>query len=144
NNKETTSTIVAPLRLLSITPPPPKGRRFTSASTIAALQNIATAGPVIYRSLTDDSTTLKNIKEQLELFQPQFVHFEGHVISGFDPDEGSHVDFFVTLNEPILVEEFARLLKENSVQLLMIGRSEIRPIYGAQVTLKLSQQGLPA
>ena len=143
-----TSTIpLSPLRLMSITPPAPKGRRFTSASTLTALENIATARPVEYRPLTGKATTLENIKNQLESFQPQFVHFEGHVVSYPGTGDEKRKDYFVTASQPITVEELGQMFKDHGVQLLTIGRSEIKGIYlnlGAQVTMTLSQQGLPA
>lgn len=142
----TTSAIVAPLKLLSILPPAPKGRRFSSDHTIRALNNIAIAHPVEHSILAQESATLRNIKEQLDQFKPQFVHFEGHIISDSEPDDDKRKDFFVLANQPILVEEFGQMLKEYGVQLLMIGRSEMRSVYrnvGVQVTLKLSQRALP-
>lgn len=144
---DTSIAPLSPLRLLSITPPAPKGRRFTSGTTLTSLDLITTARPVEYKSLTQESATQQNIKEQLESFQPQVVHFEGHVVSYPEMADEKPKDFFVTASQPIAVEEFGQLLKQHGVQLLTIGRSEIKGIYeniGAQVTMKLSQQGLPA
>lgn len=142
------TAVRAPLRLMSIMPSAPPGRRFTSDITIKALEGIAAIEPMEYRSLAAKDATMRNIRDQLETFRPQVVHFEGYVsVATPDTDDDSPYVQLLTTDQSVKTDVFAELLIKHGVQLLVIGRNSVGQVYqnaGAQATLKLIQHGLPA
>ena len=159
------AAIVPPIRLLSIMPTAPTGRRFNSAVTIKALQKLGSNELVEYKGLIRQEATLRGIVDQLENFHPHIVHFEGYVITpridrsanaDAEPPDPSIVDLpgsglKIALAKPdqggMPLDEFGKLLHENGVQLLVIGRNGSSRVYNNAVVLgafELIQQGLSA
>lgn len=140
--------LLAPLRLMSIMPPAPVGRRFTADNTIKALTNV-TAGltePVQHFLLAGEDASLEKIVHEISVWPPQAVHIEGHVtVSTTNPDVDA-LELYLAGSE-IPIEEFGRLLKDNGVQLLVIGRNSMAQMYqniGARAALLFAEQGPPA
>ena len=142
------SAIIAPARLLSIIPSAPSGRRFNSANTVTALKEIGLSEPVNYKPLIREEATLERIKAELQSFEPHIVHFEGYIgASSKTGSEGLKVILSKPDHEGIPIEAFGALLKEEGVQLLVIGRNGSSRIFeniGANSSFQLIKQGLPA
>jgi hypothetical protein len=137
--------LYSPLRLMSIIPPAPVGRRFIGDRTIKAFSNLATAGHNYL--LAGEDATLEKIVNELKVWPPQVVHFEGHVtVSVTNPDVDA-LELFLAGGGQVSIEEFGRLLKDNGVQLLVIGRNSMAQMYqniGARAAFQFAEQGLPA
>jgi hypothetical protein len=146
--QETPTPLMSSLRLMSIIPPAPVGRRFTSDITMRALQSIVASEPVEYRPLVRSEATLENITAQLELFKPQVVHFEGYLNALTTDVNGEAFEVYLGgHNQQTLLDTFAQLLRENGVELLVIGRNSAGPTYrnlGARATFFLNEKGPPA
>jgi len=142
------AAIIAPVKLLSIIPSAPSGRRFNSANTLKALEEIGSSEPVEYRPLIREDATLERIKAELDSFEPHIVHFEGYVVgSPKTESEGLRVILSKPDQEGIPIQEFGALLKDKGVQLLVVGRNGISRIFentGASGSFQLIKQGLPA
>jgi hypothetical protein len=144
--EEMPPSFVTPLKLMSIVPPAPVGQRFTSDNTIRALQSVVSGEPVDYLSLIRSEATPSKIVEELRSFQPKLVHFEGFLnTSTTDPE---YIEFYFGQNNPVVsINAFAQDLKQNGVQLLVIGRNSMAQIYenlGAKAAFQLIKQGVPA
>ena len=145
---ETSPTaIIAPVRLLSIMPSAPPGRRFTSANTVKALADIGASEAVDYKPILTEEATLEIINAELYSFKPHIVHFEGYVVPpSTTGSDGLRVILSKPDHEGIPIEQFGTLLKDNGVQLLVIGRNGASKIFeniGANASFELIK-GLPA
>jgi len=140
--------IFAPLGLMSIMPPAPVGRRFTADNTIKALEGLASGPPepVHHLLLAGEDASLERITHELAVWPFQVVHFEGYVsVSGTNPDVDA-LELYLAGDLEIGIEEFGRLLKDNGVQLLVIGRNSMAQMYqniGARAALRFAEQGPP-
>jgi hypothetical protein len=142
--------IFAPLRLMSVIPDAATGTRFTSDTTLKALEEVTSVHNAQYRPVVQKEATWQNIQRELESFKPQIVHFEGswlvtyqHLSPG---DEGTYESVQVFFPDHFAgIEEFATLLRNSGVHLLVIGRNAVSRIYEnacATAAFQLAQQGL--
>jgi len=142
------SPLTTPLRLMSIIPPAPVGQRFTSDITVRALQGVVSGEPVENRPLIRSEATVDNVVKELRAFQPNVVHFEGSMAtSATDPGDADVMFYFAGAFPLVSLNAFAQDLKDNGVQLLVIGRNAMAQIYenlGARAAFQLSKQGVPA
>ena len=138
--------LLAPLRLLSIIPPAPVGRRFSGDHTAKALENLNAGEPLDYRSLLRNDATLANIQKEVKSFQPDVIHFDGHVTSSTSLPDVHALQLYLA-GDKASTPEFARFLTENGVQLLVFGRNSMAQMFqniGARAALVFAQEGLPA
>jgi hypothetical protein len=142
------SPLVTPLRLMSIIPPAPVGQRFTSDITIRSFQGVISGEPVEYKPLMRSEATPENIAKELLAFKPRVVHFEGYLNTSTTDPNDAQIEFYFGGDFPaVSVNAFAQDLKNNGVQLLVIGRNSMAQIYenlGARAAFQLSKQGVPA
>jgi hypothetical protein len=142
------TAIIAPVKLLSIMPSAPSGRRFNSANTVKVLDEIKSSEPAEYKSLIREDATLERIITELDAFEPHIVHFEGYLL---EASKSQSPGLRLVLSKPdqegIPIEDFGALLKAKGVQLLVFGRNGISRIFentGAIASFQLIKQGLPA
>jgi hypothetical protein len=142
--------LLAPLRLMSVTPDGPKGSRFTSDITLKALEEVTSVHGVQYRPLVQKEATWANLQRELQSFRPHMVHFEGNWVvssrqaTADDEPQYERTDMFLPDHFPSTTE-FSALLKENGVQLLVTGRNGLSRIYenaSATAAFELAKQGL--
>jgi len=138
--------IFAPLRLMSIIPNPPQGRRFTSDVTLKALDDLKRATNMQYFPLVGNEVTRESVQRQVEGFKPHVVHFEGYLDAVTYPNRQSVV-LAGSLGEVDgwEMKQFGSELREKGVQLLVIGRNSVSRVYEnacATAAFELAQQGL--
>jgi hypothetical protein len=144
----TSSPLATPLRVMSIMPPAPKGRRFTADNTLKSLESLFADEEVVrYVPLQREAATLENITAEMKVFQPHIVHFEGFVTIAPNTPDVRALEVHFGGTEQILTTQFAQLLKDNNVQLLVIGRNSMAQMYvnlGARLAFLFVEAGLPA
>jgi CHAT domain-containing protein len=103
---------------------------------------------VEYRPMIRSDATLGNVGRELQTFKPHVVHFEGYLMNSSTPDPNdTSITFYFGSNGYMSVEAFAYFLKNNGVQLLVVGRNSMAALYqnlGARATFRLIQEGVPA
>ena len=133
---------------MSIILPAPVGQRFTSDITIRALQGIVSDEPVEYRLLIRSEATPQNVVTKLNSFKPHVVHFEGYLNTSTTNPADELIEVFFGGDFPVVsINAFAQDLKDNDVQLLVIGRNSMAQMYEnlvARATFQLIKQGVPA
>jgi hypothetical protein len=137
--------IFPPLRLMSIIPNAPSGRRFTSDMTLRSLDELKTANNVQYLPLIREEATVENFKRQLEVFKPHVVHFEGYLEIGQADDLYVILSGSTSEGEGWIVKKFGSELRTKGVQLLVIGRNNVSRVYEnacATAAFALAQEGL--
>ena len=146
SSEEMPSLLVTPLHLMSIIPPAAVGQRFASDITIRALQGVVSGEPVEYKPMIRSDATPNTVAEGLRSFQPKVVHWEGFLNPSTTNPES--IEFYFGKNNPVVsINAFAQDLKDNGVQLLVMGRNPVAQIYdnlGARAAFQLSKQGVPA
>jgi len=124
------------------------GQRFTSDTTIRALQAIISGEPVEYKSLIRSEATPADVARDLVSFRPHVVHFEGFIdASPTEPGDGLITFYFGGAFPFVTLNAFAQELKDNGVQLFVIGRNAMAQMYenlGARTAIQLIKQGVPA
>ena len=144
--------LTLPLRLLGILANPPSGYRLDIEGIEKALERISQElGPrVDYKPLVRENASFENLENTLKTFEPHIVHFEGFVRSDF---QNGIPELTVFLSSPesdypgIKLADFAKLMVDNRVQLVVIGRNEVGPIYrnpGPIMGLNLLRNGVQA
>jgi hypothetical protein len=141
----------APLRLMSIIPNAPEGRRFTSDLTLKALEEVGTTIPnVLYRPVVLDAATSENLQRHLEDFRPHIVHFEGYLEVGGVVRLGVANEVLRILmsgpyTDALPIDGLGEMLRSYGVRLLVIGRNDVSRINAntcANVAFELANQGL--
>ena len=149
----TPSLLFPPLRLMSFIPNALEGRRFTSDITLKALEEIASAPNVQYRPFVREEVTVENLRPRLTDFKPHIVHFEGYVevirsstVPYYEPESNFlQIRLSQAANDAIGIEQLGWLLRENGVQLLVLGRNSVSRIYEnacADAAFELAKQGI--
>jgi hypothetical protein len=140
----------APLRLMSIIPNAPEGRRFTSDNTLKALEELAySTNNLQYRQLVRDEATTENLQRHLDDFRPHIVHFEGYLAASLMPQHDKELEYaghYLMLSGQTLdVEAFGKLLRAAAVSLVVFGRNGVSRIYDNPCTdavFRMAKQGL--
>ncbi len=139
-------SIDPPVRLMSIIPTPPSGRRFTAEMTINNLRNLSLKEQVNYVPLLHEDASRKRVEAELASFQPHFVHFEGFIDVPTTGDT-QNLKILFSNDEELDIEQFAAMLKQANVHLLVIGKNGASRVYenpGAMVVFRFAQEGFPA
>jgi hypothetical protein len=148
--KDLPTPMFAPLRLLSVIPSAPEGRRFTSDITIKALEEVSSAPTVQYRPLLHHEATLENVQRHVNDFGPHIVHYEGYLdtisyrIQAPDPPHPER-ERLLLAGGFVGVQEFATMLGDSDVELLVVGRNGVSRIYEnacATATFSIAEKGL--
>lgn len=141
----------APLRVMSVIPNPPEGRRFTSDITLKAFDEMKSDPNLRYRPVFREEATLENLQHPLQDFRPHIVHFEGYLdVAGSVPlindaprYEGLHL--LLSGGRYLDIEDFGAILRASGVEMVVIGRNSVSRIYEnpcADAVFLLARQGL--
>jgi hypothetical protein len=148
--KDLPAPMFAPVRLLSVMPDPLTNARFTSDITLKALTEVTSANGAQYRALVRKEATWLSLRNELESFKPHMVHFEGPWIASYEQlteqDKSRYESLYIPLpDHQTPVAEFATVLRNSGVQLLMIGRNGLSRIYEnacAIAAFEIAEQGV--
>jgi hypothetical protein len=128
-----------PVRVMGVFPNAPLGARDVSDSSIKELEKLKRAG-AHYQPLKRDDASVIRVREEFGKFRPQIVHFEGYVSASAEENAAVRILFSKEKTaEPVGRQEFESLLKENKVQLLVLGRNETNRVYGNAVLILASR-----
>ena len=142
------SPLKTPLQLLTVIPNPPSGVRTSLDTSARALEELASNDKLRYRALLRDHASVSSMVSVLKAFAPQVLHFEGYV-GQVRSDQSFQVYFTPgeSGSETIDIAQFAEILSESGVKLVVIGRNQASSVFGnpaPAIAMKLLKRGVPA